>query len=262
MAIKIGDYEVRLTNTEEERRQVRQLRYKVFCEEEGAMATKKQKDLHEEYDKYDTYAEYLAVFHKGKIIGTYRIIDRNAAEKMGGFYSETEFDISKIKNSGKNIAEISRACIAKEYRDKKTPLRLLWMGLNEYIEKNKIDMLFGMVSWVGTNPLDSSEAISYLYYNHLSPSNLRATVDRNNLPKGIDKNLTKMTILPKDSVNFNVARKKMPSLLKGYLDLNATVGDGVFVDKQFNSHEIFMVLRTSDINPVYKKFFTSRTPRQ
>ena len=50
----------------------------------------------EEYDAYDRYAEYLAVFHNGKIVGTYRIIDRNAAEKMGGFYTENEFNISKI----------------------------------------------------------------------------------------------------------------------------------------------------------------------
>ena len=259
MAIKIGDYEVRLTNTEEERRQVRRLRYKVFCEEEGAIATKKQKDLHEEYDKFDTYAEYLAVFHKGKIIGTYRIIDKDAAEKMGGFYSESEFDISKIKNSGKNIVEVSRACVAVEYRDKKTPLRLLWMGLNEYIEHNKIDVLFGMASWKGTNPSLSSEAISYLYHNHLSPLELRATVDKSKLSKDIDTKLTKMDILPKNSIDINTARKKMPPLIKGYLDLNATFGDGIFVDKHFNSHEVFVVLRTQDINPVYKKFFTART---
>jgi len=262
MAIKIGDYEVRLTNTEEERRQVRQLRYKVFCEEEGAIATKKQKDLHEEYDKYDAYAKYLALFHKGKIIGTYRIIDRNAAEKMGGFYSESEFDISKIKNSGKNIVEVSRACIASEYRDKKTPLRLLLMGLNQYIENNKIDILFGMASWNGTNPLESANAISYLYHNHLTPSNLRAKVDKTKLSKSIDSKLTQMDMLPKDSVDSASAREEMPPLLKGYLDFNAKVGNGVFIDKKFNSYEVLIVLQTHNINPMYKKFFTSRTERE
>ena len=35
MAIKVRDYEVRLTRNKDERRQVRQLRYDVFVEEEG-----------------------------------------------------------------------------------------------------------------------------------------------------------------------------------------------------------------------------------
>ena len=106
MAIKVRDYEVRLTRNKDERRQVRQLRYDVFVEEEGASATDEQKNLREEYDDYDRYAEYMAVFHNGKIVGTYRIIDRNNAEKMGGFYTESEFNITKIKNAKGNIAEM------------------------------------------------------------------------------------------------------------------------------------------------------------
>ena len=97
MAIKVRDFEVRLTRNKEERKQVRQLRYQVFCMEEGAGATEEQRALGEEYDAYDRFAEYMAVFHQGRVVGTYRIIDRNAAEKMGGFYTETEFNLSKIK---------------------------------------------------------------------------------------------------------------------------------------------------------------------
>ena len=71
--------------------------YKVFCLEEAAEPTEEQRSLGEEYDSYDTYADYMAVFHNNKIVGTYRIIDREAAEKMGGFYTELEFNLSKIK---------------------------------------------------------------------------------------------------------------------------------------------------------------------
>ena len=53
MAIKVRDYEVRLTRNKEERRMVRQLRYDVFVLEEGASATEEQRALHEEYDDYD-----------------------------------------------------------------------------------------------------------------------------------------------------------------------------------------------------------------
>ncbi|MBR0212460.1 MAG: GNAT family N-acetyltransferase, partial [Alphaproteobacteria bacterium] len=163
MAIKVRDFEVRLTRTKEERKQVRQLRYEVFCLEEGAGASEEQKNLGEEYDSYDTYADYMAVFHNKKIVGTYRIIDRDAAEKMGGFYTEKEFNLSKIKKVKGNIAEMSRACVKQEYRENGLVMRLLWVGLCEYVVKRKVSILFGVPSFVGTNPAKSAQALSYLY---------------------------------------------------------------------------------------------------
>ena len=255
MTIKVRDFEVRLTRTKEERRQVRALRYAVFVEEEGASATEEQKNLREEYDSYDRFAEYLGVFHNGKVVGTYRIINRDAAEKMGGFYTETEFDISKIKKSGANIAEMSRACVAPEYRENALVMRLLWVGLGEYIVRNKIGIVFGVASWTGTNPAASAQAISYLYYNHLSPLRLRATVDTTKLVDGVNPKLTRMNILPAVFVDPNMARREMTPLVKGYLRINATFGRGVFIDKPFNTYDVFVMLRTRDMNAVYKKHF-------
>lgn len=255
MSIKVRDFEVRLTRTKEERRQVRALRYRVFVEEEGASATEEQKNLREEYDSYDRFAEYLAVFHNGTIVGTYRIINRDAAEKMGGFYSETEFDISKIKKSGANIVEMSRACVAPEYRDNALVMRLLWVGLGEYIVRNKIGIVFGVASWTGSNPAMSAQAISYLYYNHLSPLRLRATVDPTGLADGVNPKLTRMNILPEVFVDPVLARREMTPLVKGYLRINATFGRGVFIDKPFNSYDVFVMLETRKMDATYKKRF-------
>ena len=255
MAIKVRDFEVRFTRNKEERRQVRQLRYTVFVEEEGASATEEQKQLREEYDSYDRFAEYLAVFHQGRVVGTYRIINRDAAEKMGGFYTESEFDISKIKKSGANIAEMSRACVDPAYRDNALVMRLLWVGLGEYIMRNKIGIVFGVASWAGTNPAMSAQAISYLYYNHLSPLRLRATVDTTKLVEGVNPKLTRMNILPEVFVDRAEAMRQMTPLVKGYLRINATFGRGVFIDKPFNSYDVFVMLQTKNMDAVYRKHF-------
>ena len=255
MAIKVRDFEVRFTRNKEERRQVRQLRYTVFVEEEGASATEEQKQLREEYDSYDRFAEYLAVFHQGRVVGTYRIINRDAAEKMGGFYTESEFDISKIKKSGANIAEMSRACVDPAYRDNALVMRLLWVGLGEYIVRNKIGIVFGVASWAGTNPAMSAQAISYLYYNHLSPLRLRATVDTTKLVEGVNPKLTRMNILPEVFVDRAEAMRQMTPLVKGYLRINATFGRGVFIDKPFNSYDVFVMLQTKNMDAVYRKHF-------
>ncbi len=258
MAIKVRDYEVRLTRNKDERRQVRQLRYDVFVEEEGASATEEQRALREEYDAYDRYAEYLGVFHNGKIVGTYRIIDRNAAEKMGGFYTENEFNISKIKNVGGNIAEMSRACVAREYRENALVMRLLWAGLGEYVMRRKIAVLFGVASWVGTKPVESAQAISYLYYNHLSPLGLRATVLSENFADGVNPKLARMNILPREFIDEDDARRQMTPLIKGYLRLGATFGKGVFIDKPFNTYDVFVMVQTKKIDAAYQKHFLGR----
>lgn len=255
MTIKVRDYEVRLTRTKEERRMVRQLRYEVFCLEENASATEEQRNLGEEYDAYDTYADYMAVFHNGKIVGTYRIIDKDAADKMGGFYTEKEFNLSKIKKVNGNIAEMSRACVNKEYREDGLVIRLLWAGLCEYVVKRKIVVLFGVPSFVGTNPAQSAQALSYLYYNHLSPTYLRATVMKENLDPSVDPRMTQMNILPRAFVNEDEAKKQMTPLIKGYLRLGATFGRGVFIDKGFGTYDVFVLVQTKNIDKTFQKHF-------
>ncbi|MBN1324877.1 MAG: GNAT family N-acetyltransferase [Alphaproteobacteria bacterium] len=255
MTIKVRDYEVRLTRTSAERKQVRQLRYDIFVEEEGASATEEQKQLHEEYDSYDRFADYMGVFHNDKLVGTYRIIDRNAAEKMGGFYTETEFNISKIKKASGNIAEMSRACVNKEYRENGLVMRMLWLGLGEYVAKNKITVIFGVASWVGKNPVESAHAISYIYYNHLSPLKLRATVCSEKFVSGVNPKLSRMNILPEVFVDESLARKQMTPLVKGYLRMGATFGKGVFLDVPFNSYDLFVTLQTKNITAAYQKHF-------
>ena len=258
MAIKVRDFEVRLTRNKEERRMVRALRYDVFCEEEGAGASEEQRALREEYDAYDRFADYMAVFHNGKIVGTYRIIDRAAAEKMGGFYTESEYNISKIKKVAGNIAEMSRACVAAEYRENALVMRMLWAGLAEYVMRRKIVVLFGVASFVGTKPAKSAQAISYLYYNHLTPTRLRATIALEKLQDGIDPRMTRMNILPEVFVDADEARRQMTPLIKGYLSLGATFGKGVFIDTAFNSYDVFVTLQTKDINAAYQKHYFGR----
>ena len=258
MAIKVRDYEVRLTRNKEERKQVRQLRYSVFVEEEGASVTEEQRALGEEYDAYDRFAEYMAVFHNGRVVGTYRIIDRNAAEKMGGFYTENEFNISKIKKYRGNIAEMSRACVEKSYRDNALVMRMLWAGLGELIVRRKIGILFGVASFVGTKPARSAQAISYLYYNHLTPLRLRATVLSEKFADGINPKLSRMNILPREFVDEADAKAEMTPLIKGYLRLGATFGRGVFVDVPFNSYDVFVMIETRRMNAAYQKHFLGR----
>ncbi|GHS98980.1 ornithine-acyl ACP N-acyltransferase [Bacteroidia bacterium] len=255
MAIKVRDYEVRLTRTKEERKLVRQLRYKVFVEEDGAVPTEEQKQLREEYDTYDRFADYMGVFHEGRIVGTYRIIDREAAEKLGGFYTESEYDLTKIKRVYGNIAEMSRACVDPEYRENALVMRMLWAGLGEYILKNQIKIIFGVASFIGTDPADFAREISYLYYYHRSPLALRATVREDLMGESVDRRLSQMDIMPRVFLNPAKIKPMLPPLVKGYMRLGATFGKGVFIDQPFNTVDVFVMLESKNIDRAYQKHF-------
>jgi putative hemolysin len=257
MAIKVRDFSVRLAKSADERRRVRQLRYEVFCMEEGADATDEQRQLGEEWDQFDRYAEYMVVLHGDRVAGTYRIIDRESAEKMGGFYTETEFNIEKLKRIDGNIAEMSRACVDKEYRENGLVMRMLWMGLGDYVMRRRIKVLFGVASLVGKEPVDFAQCISYLYYNHLAPIRLRTTVNTAGMVENeVNPKKSRMKILPRVFVSEEAAQKQMSPLIKGYLRLGAQFGDGVYIDAPFNTCDVFVILQTKNISRAYQKRFT------
>ncbi|MDR0319590.1 MAG: GNAT family N-acetyltransferase [Rickettsiales bacterium] len=243
----MGEFETRLAKGKAERKAFLKLRYKVFVEEEGKKPSEEEKKAREETDSFDKYAEYMLVFHKKKVIGGYRIITKKAADENDGFYTETEFDIAKVKKIRGNIAEMSRACIAKKYRENQLAISMLWLGLGNYILRNKIVAMFGVASFVGLKPVASAQALSYLYYNSLAPKSVRAKA----LPGKFDR----MDILPKEYVDEEKAFAEMPPLVKGYLRLGAEFGQGVFMDEPFNCYDIFVTLQTRKISKVYQKRF-------
>ena len=135
---------------------------------------------------------------------------------------------------------------------------MLWAGLGEYVVRRKIAILFGVASWVGTKTVESAQAISYLYYNHLTPLGLRATVLSENFAEGVNPKLSRMNILPREFVDETDARRQMTPFIKGYLRLGATFGKGVFIDKQFNSYDVFVMVQTKNIDAAYQKHFLGR----
>lgn len=241
----VGDFEVRLAKGKAERKAVQRLRYKVFVLEEGKVPSDEEKKLRQEFDSYDKYSEYMIVLNKKKIIGTYRIITQDAAEENDGFYTETEFNISKLKKVRGNIAEMSRACIDKKYRDNPLVISMLWLGLGNYILKNKIALMFGVASFLGLKPVESAHALSYLYYKHLAPANIRAVVH----PGKFDK----MNILPQEYVDEDLAFAQMPPLVKGYVRLGAEFGQGVFLDEPFKCYDVFVTMQTRKLSKLYQK---------
>ena len=162
-----------LASTKKEVREVQRLRYKVFVEAMGLSALANADGL--DQDEFDQYCDHLIVRdnHTLKVVGTYRILSPHALEKTGGFYSEKEFDLSRLSNLRSRITEAGRACIHPNYRSGGV-IMMLWAGIAACMRRDKTEYLVGCAS---VSLADGGNTINSLYRKlateHLAPAEYR-----------------------------------------------------------------------------------------
>ena len=254
--ISLGDIVVRLANNAHEVAQAQSIRYHIFYEEFNAKPNPQASETKLDFDKYDEFADHLVVIdnsisdNEQRIVGTYRLLRQADADKAGGFYTSDEFDISKLINNYDGLLEMGRSCVLPDYRSKAV-LQLLWQGIAEYVAHYNLKFLFGCASFHGTNPNDHAESLSYLYHNHMAPDEFR--------PKALSHVYTKMDLIAPDKIDAKKVIRNLPPLIKGYLRIGGFVGDGAFVDHNFDTTDVCVVLSTKHLTSSYQKHYERKT---
>mgnify|MGYP000356602522 CR=1 FL=1 len=97
MPIRFPEFATRLANSDADFHAVQGLRYKVFVEELGGSGTGVDHERQIESDPFDAFCDHLMLSDpSGRLVGVYRLMTNEMAEKAGGFYSESEFDVSGL----------------------------------------------------------------------------------------------------------------------------------------------------------------------
>ena len=251
--ITLGDFVIKLANNKYELKKAQALRYSVFYKEKKAKSNFPKKMMKLDYDKIDKFADHLIVIDKkrksikNKIVGTYRLIRGDVALSFGGFYTSSEFDLTNILNSYKHkqILELGRSCVHKDYRNG-TTMKLLWKAIAEYIKLYDIKVLLGCASFPGTDVQEFSKELSYLRSNFSLPEEISVnSLFDNNYPDCINN------INESDIRTF----AKLPPLIKGYLRVGGRVSESFFVDYDFNTIDLCIVVQTVNIDEKYKNKF-------
>ena len=252
--ITLGDFVIKLANNKYELKKAQALRYSVFYKEKKAKSNFPKTMMKLDYDKIDKFADHLIVIDKkrksikNKIVGTYRLIRGDVALSFGGFYTSSEFDLTNILNSYKHkqILELGRSCVHKDYRNG-TIMNLLWKAIAEYIKLYDIEVLLGCASFPGTDVQEFSKELSYLRSNF----SLSGEISVNSL---LDNNYP---VCIKNNINESDKRTfaKLPPLIKGYLRVGGRVSDSFFVDYDFNTIDLCVVVQTVNIDEKYKNKF-------
>ncbi|NLF55800.1 MAG: GNAT family N-acetyltransferase [Thauera phenolivorans] len=233
---------VGLATCETEILEAQKLRYRVFAEEMGARLCSRTPGV--DRDLYDPWCEHLIVRDEdaGRIVGTYRILSPAAARKVGGYYTENEFDLTRLQHLRSRIVEIGRSCIDAEYRSGAV-IAMLWSGLARYMRDNDYDYLIGCAS---VSMADGGHNAASLY-NRLRETHL-APLEYHVFPR---------CPLPLDQLRTDL-EAEAPPLIKGYLRAGAWICGEPAWDPDFNTADLPILMPMGKIEGRYARHFLER----
>ncbi len=228
-----------IARTESEILEAQKLRYKVFAEEMGAFLPSAKEEI--DRDIFDKYCEHLLVREssENKVVGTYRILPPDQALKIGGYYSQTEFDLTRLLHLSDSMVEVGRSCVHPDFRDGST-ITQLWSGLAQYMVQHNHQYLIGCAS------------ISMADGGHVAASIYRKLHRIYSAP--IEYRVFPRCPLPLNALN-QYLDAPIPPLLKGYLRLGAYICGEPYWDPDFNTADLLVLLPMSRMSSRYAKHF-------
>lgn len=234
-------FTVKLADTETDLLDAQRLRYEVFVEELGGGGAMVDHARRLECDRFDPFFDHLILRDEshGRVVGVYRVMREDQALAAGQFYSAGEYDLSPLLASGRSLLELGRSCLHRDYRGG-MGMYHLWSGLAAYIATHRIEVLFGVASFRGTDAQALAAPLSLLHHNHLAPHPLRVRAK----PAAFQR----MDLIARDVLDRRAAMLKVPSLIKAYLRLGGFVGEGAFIDHAFNTTDVCLILDTARMN--------------
>jgi putative hemolysin len=229
-----------LATTPEELREVQRLRYKVFIESMGLTALQNSDGL--DQDEFDDVCEHLIVRDNKnlKIVGTYRILGPSGARRIGRYYSESEFDLSRFEPIRDQIAEAGRACIHPDYRSGAV-IMLLWAGLAAFMRREQCNYLVGCASIsLADGGVNASAICTALQPEDMAPLEYR---------------VKPLLPFPLTAGTDSQYKSNIPPLLKGYLRAGAWVCGDPAWDPDFHCADLFLMLPLENLDGRYSRHY-------
>ncbi|MGE5452500.1 MAG: GNAT family N-acetyltransferase [Acidobacteriota bacterium] len=238
--------EVVWARTEEDVLAAQRLRYQVFAQEMGArLSVPANAPAGHDIDLFDPYCEHLLVRlqnhdgEPGDVIGTYRVLTPASAKRVGGLYSETEFDLTRLRHLRGKMVELGRSCVHPDHRHGGA-IMALWGALAEFMVRNDLDTMIGCAS---ISMRDGGHVAASLWEQlsktYLAPIELQV---RPRLPLPVEELDRHLQVDP-------------PALIKGYLRCGAKILGAPAWDPDFNTADLPMLMRIQDLPARYRRHF-------
>jgi putative hemolysin len=243
-AVSTAPLHVSWARSDDEVREAQALRHQVFAVEMGArLAPPQGTPPGLDVDLFDAFCEHLLVRaatasgEPGPVIGTYRVLTPAAARRAGGFYSDTEFDLTRLRALRPRLVEVGRSCVHADHRSGGAILAL-WAALAEFMAQNGLDTMIGCAS---ISMRDGGHVAASLWKrlqaSHVAPIDCQV---RPRLP------------LPVEHLRQDLAVEP-PALIRGYLRCGARIMGAPAWDPDFNTADLPLLLRTADLPARFRR---------
>ena len=239
--------DVAWARSDSEVREAQALRYQVFATEMGArLSIPKGAPAGHDIDMFDPFCEHLLVRavepdgQPGPVIGTYRVLTPAAAKRAGGLYSDTEFDLTRLRSLRGQMVELGRSCVHPDHRSGGA-IMALWGALAEFMLRNGLDTMIGCAS---VSMRDGGHYAASLW-KQLEQTHLAA----------IEWQVRPRLPLPVEELLRPELIAEAPPLIKGYLRCGARILGAPAWDPDFNTADLPMMMRIADLPARYKRHF-------
>lgn len=258
---RIGPLEARLARTRAELHAAQRLRFEIFAKEFAARIEPADPLDPRDEDRYDPVCDHLLVIDTSqpgtdvdRLVGTYRLLRQDQVSASMPFYSASSFDIAGLiaRHPDRRFLELGRSCVLPAYRSKRT-IELLWQGIWAYCRLHGIDVMTGCASFFGIEPEAHAQALSFLHHHALATGPW-AVAARQEISVSMD-------LKPASAIDAKVAIRALPPLIKGYLRLGGSFGEGAVIDHQFNCIDVLVVLPIEQINARYLSHYGADASR-
>ena len=234
-----------ITRDEASVRAAQKLRYDIFSAEYGSDLGATETGI--DADRFDAACEHLVITNEltGELVATTRILHQRETARCGGFYSESEFDLSGLKQVSGTFAELGRTCIHPDYRNGVT-LGMLWTRVAEYLVAENVDYLIGCAS---ISMLDGGQR-AWRIAQHLRQSYMAGDAFRV-YPR---RELPHLAITPTTG-DQDIS---VPALIKAYMRLGALVCGEPCWDPDFRCADLLVMLEVDKLSARYARHFMRR----
>ena len=241
-----GGISVAWARHQDEVREAQRLRHDVFAGEMGARLDTWLPG--HDIDLFDDFCEHLLVRDEasGRVVGTYRVLTPAQAERVGSFYSDTEFDLVRLRGLRDRMVELGRSCVHPDHRHGGVILAL-WGALAEFMARNRLDTMIGCASIPMLHDGGVSGDVAASIWRQVSATHLAP----------IEYHVTPRLPLPVEALDGGL-EVEPPALIKGYLRLGAMVLGPPAWDPDFNTADLPMMMRLQDLPARYRKHFLGR----
>ncbi len=219
-------------------REAQRLRFEIFSQELGADIDSRFQGLDEEH--FDPFCDHLLVreAETGRLVATTRLLTQEQSLNAGGFYTESEFDLSRVLCRPGRFLEVGRTCTHPDFR-RGASIATLWKGISAVLLGGEYDYLIGCASIPLSHGMGAVHALTEkLLHKHACDPAHQAT------PR-----------LPLPNMAPPTQPAPMPALLKAYLRLGAEICGPPCWDPDFKTADLMILADRHQFESRYARRF-------